>query len=670
MSSLLRVAVNAPLFKELTYSQGQFEALSRGTSVEIPLGKRKVSGVVLGLSSDSVDSAKIKEIQAIDPERPALREPYIRWAEWLSRYYVHPVGQVFELFFPPLKKVGRKSGKKFEPVRLVSKERPTLTAEQQDVVNVISAHTGFGVHLLFGITGSGKTEVYLHLIEQVLEKGQSAIVLVPEIALTPQLLSRFMDRLGDTVSVIHSHLTDREKTDQWWSAVEGRKSVLIGARSALFCPVKNLGMIVLDEEHENSFKQDEKLRYHARDAAIMLGRELDIPVVLGSATPSLESWQNVKSGKFQIHKLTSRATKMPLPSIKVLDMREPKAANQDDKQGEKCASWASPTLLSEISSCLSRGEQAAVFLNRRGVAHSVICPGCGFKEECPNCSISLTLHGKTSLVCHYCDYQKSRPEICPKCKEFELKPLGLGTERIEADLQSLFPDKTVLRADRDEIQSRAQLEELIQDLESGKGHILIGTQMIAKGLDFPMLTLVGVAMADVAFNLPDFRAAERSFQLLSQVSGRAGRSRPGTVLVQTYNPDHPSVVFARNHDYEGFVEQELQMREDLGYPPFGRLVLFKFSGLHRNVVEGCADNFARSLEQVLTRSKSSSVPEILGPAEAPIFRLRNQYRYHLLLKCSRSFDHSGLAQRMIVWFAEQGASGVKLSVDIDPLNML
>lgn len=663
----VRVAVNAPFSKCLTYSVPLTINASRGSSVIIPLGKRQATGVILGPSTETITPEKLKSIASLNDERPSLSDPLLRWAEWVANYYVYPLGQVLELFWPPLKQHGRKSSDSFQTLRTSPKPRPVLTAEQTEVVSAISGKTDFGVHLLFGVTGSGKTEVYLHTIEALLAKGKRALVLVPEISLTPQLLSRFMDRFGDHIAVIHSHLTEREKTNQWWDIVLGKKSVLIGARSALFCPIPDLGLIVLDEEHESSFKQDEKLRYHARDAAIVLAKELNIPIVLGSATPSLESWNNSKSGKFTLHRLRHRATAMPMPAIEVVDLRKKTDASDDE---DRPLSWASPRLFEEMSARLEHKEQSAIFLNRRGVAHSAFCPGCGYKEECPNCSIALTLHGKSHLVCHYCDYQKSLPEICPTCREFELKSLGLGTEKIESELSEAFPSARILRADRDEIQNRQQMEELIQQVESGEADILVGTQMIAKGLDFPLLTLVGVAVADIAFNLPDFRAPERSFQLLSQVSGRSGRSKAGLVLIQTYNPEHPSVVFASKHDYEGFAEQELEGRLDLGYPPFGKTLLFRFSSLQRNHCEDASEALGRAIEALLARSKSSLPIEVLGPVEAPIFRIRNQYRYHILVKTPREFDHSELARCMVEWFASHGPAGVKLSVDVDPLNML
>lgn len=665
--STVKVAVNAPLMKGLTYLLPSNVNLTRGCSVIAPLGKRKTTAVVLGPGDADFNIEKLKPLEHENPERRPLPEPYLKWAEWLANYYVHPLGQVLELFFPPLKKEGRKKSSDLHALRTISKPRPIPTEEQSSVVESITSAKGFQVHLLFGVTGSGKTEVYLNLIERALKQGKKSLVLVPEISLTPQLLSRFMDRFGDQIAVIHSHLTEREKTNQWWDMIDNKKMVLIGARSALFCPIEDLGIIILDEEHESSFKQDEKLRYHARDAAVMLARELQIPVVLGSATPSLESWNNCKLGKYQLHRLTSRATMMPMPTVKVIDLRakDSEADDDDDKMF-----WSSPQLTDAIRTRLAKNEQSAIFLNRRGIAHSAFCKGCGHKEECPNCSIALTLHGKSHLVCHYCDYQKSLPEICPTCKEFELKSLGLGTEKIEEDLRATFPHAKIMRADRDEIQNRAQLEELIASVESGETNLLVGTQMIAKGLDFPHLTLVGVAVADIGFNIPDFRAPERSFQLLSQVSGRAGRSKEGEVLIQTYNPDHPSVKFASLHDYEGFADLELLSRAELRYPPFGKLVLFKFASLNKVVCSNFADAFAERLHTFVARSKSGIEIEVLGPAEAPIFKLRNQFRFHILVKTPREFDHSAFARMMVEWSEQAAPSGLRLSVDVDPINML
>ncbi|MEI7973589.1 MAG: primosomal protein N', partial [Bdellovibrio sp.] len=541
-----------------------------------------------------------------------------------------------------------------------------LNAEQQKVVKEIQSQSGFSSHLIFGVTGSGKTEVYLELIETILLRGQQASFLVPEISLTPQLIRRFSERFGSQIAVIHSQLSPREKTDQWNSALRGEKGVLIGARSALFCPLPRLGLLILDEEHEPSFKQDEKLKYHGRDAALVLGKSLNIPVVLGSATPSQESWKNALEGRIHLHRLPHRANGSPMPRMEVVDLREvPKS--------DALPSWLSPRLFECLTETLERGQQAALFLNRRGIAPFVLCRDCGHIPECPDCDIHLTLHGQDHLVCHSCDYHERLQAHCSSCKEGEPKPVGLGTEQIEADVRKLFPLARIRRADRDEIQSREDLEGLIRDMESGKNQILIGTQMIAKGLDFKNLQLVGLVLADIGFSLPDFRSSERSFQLILQMAGRAGRNvgpdeSPGQVLIQTYNPEHPSVSFALRQDVEGFAVQDLEARKELGYPPFGRLACLRLSSKSREKLLLTARILQTRSETWLQQNPSSG-NEVLGPADSPHSRLRGSFRMQVLIK---SPDWKNLARMTRQLLGDQNwvPSGVQILPDIDPLQLL
>jgi primosomal protein N' (replication factor Y) len=674
--------------------------------VLVPLGKRKVNGVLLQLEAEPPQGIALKAIAELEPERPVLPETYVAWLEWLSRYYAYPIGQTLEFVFPPLPKGGgRRKSRKAPIVKSPDSDPSThapkidhsvsLTEDQSRTVEAISpiepasgqtqAEPGFGVHLVFGVTGSGKTEVYMELIARTIQSGKQALVLVPEIALTPQLIERFARRFGDQIAVIHSHLTPREKTDNWWFAQEGAKPVLIGARSALFCPMENLGLIVIDEEHEPSFKQDESLRYHARDAAIMLAKLRNHPIVLGSATPSLETWQNAKTGRYHLHRLPSRVHGIQLPKIEVVDLRETKDADrQAGGREDGRPFWLSKELLAALGETLERGEQAALFLNRRGVAQTVVCPACGHSPECPNCEIPLTLHGRSDLVCHYCDYHESMKEVCHSCHTGEPKPLGLGTERIEQDLARIFPNARTVRMDRDEIQTREDLEDAIAKIENREVDILIGTQMIAKGLDFPGLTLVGLVLADIAFNLPDFRASERAFQLLTQVSGRAGRhlkDRQGLVILQTYNPDHPSIEYTLKHDYEGFAEHDLSFREVLEYPPHGRLAALKFSGPDRAVVEETAQKIADLARRMAESGKDKAELRILGPAPAPLAKLRNSYRFQILVKGGGSGAPVSSFCRTLSEYLEKFARSsrskqglippkVKFTVDIDALNLL
>ncbi len=669
-SQLWSVAVDAPINEALTYlaPQEMQASLQRGQLVQVPLGKRSVNGLLLGRSALKPEFA-IKPIQAIDLAYEALPENFIKWLEWMASYYLHPIGSVTALAYPPLKQTEKVRKSSRPPVipEMTIEGPKALTPEQSTVFEAIRKSKNFSTHLLFGVTGSGKTEIYLQLLEEVLAEGKQGLVLVPEISLTPQLIHRFAARFGNQIAVLHSQLTDRERTNQWWEMVQGRKKILIGARSALFCPLPNLGLIIVDEEHESSFKQEEKLKYHGRDSAIMLGKFSNCPVILGSATPSLESWKNAKDGKYVLHRMRSRVQERSLPTIEILDLRT-QVKNPD------LPFWLSTNLYEAMKISYEKNEQTALFLNRRGIAQLILCPACGYTTECPNCDITLTLHGKSHMVCHYCDYHESFKLECPSCKEGEMSPLGLGTELVEADIQKLFPEARIARADRDEIQNRADLEELIRGMESGETDILVGTQMIAKGLDFPKLNLVGLVLADVGFNLPDFRSTERSFQLITQVSGRAGRhieagKTPGQVIVQTYNPDHPSLTFATTHDYESFAEQELLHREPLNYPPIGKLVSFRLQSIHLSRVQEAARLLSKRALQLKMQNSNYEKIEVLGPAEAPMAKLRGQFRYHLLLK---GLEQRGLNSFCLQVLGDQKwlPAGTRISVDVDPLHLI
>lgn len=696
MSRIWSVAVDAPL-GPLHYAIPDSlasETLKPGTSVKVPLGARKIPGVLLEASETAPEGVRLREILGLFEERPVIDEASLEWLKWLAKYYAYPIGPTLQLMFPPLDKSGGRKKARKAPLIQADMSQGTdhsvaLTKDQTDVVNTIAATPGFQTHLLYGVTGSGKTEVYMELIARVAERGEQALVLVPEISLTPQLIQRFARRFGEKIAVIHSHLTPREKTDNWWAAHQGEKPILIGARSALFCPLQKLGIIVIDEEHESSFKQDESLRYHARDAAVMLAKMRKIPIVLGSATPSLESWQNAKLGRYHLHRLPSRIHSGGLPRIDVIDLRETRDQEKQSGRDDSRPFWLSKELHLALGETLDRGEQAALFLNRRGIAQSVICPSCGHSSECPNCEVALTLHGRSHLVCHYCDYHESLKEVCSHCNTGEPKPLGLGTEKIERDLENLFPNARTVRMDRDEIQSREDLEEAIAKIENREADILIGTQMIAKGLDFPGLTLVGLVMADIAFNLPDFRASERAFQLLTQVAGRSGRhlkDRSGHVVLQTYNPDHPSIQYTLTHDYEGFAEHDLGFREVLGYPPHGRLAALKFAGPDAQETEEAARRVAelarRSLENAKGRGteaadRADSI-HILGPAPAPLSKLRNLYRFQVLIRGQGMNSPVSALCRTLSEHIEARAKSkspllppkVRFSVDVDAVHLL
>lgn len=665
------VAVDAPL-EALTYLPPESgQRLERGQAVKVPLGKRTAQGVVVKRTELPANpKIKLKSILGTDEERPAIPRAYMDWLEWMANYYIHPLGQVMETVFPPLKKDTKRKSTKSAAVKdyVEPSAPPTLTFEQMAALNSILSKRDFNVHLLHGVTGSGKTEVYLNLLDKVLNEGKQGLVLVPEISLTPQLLDRFSRRFPGMIAVLHSHLTPREKTNQWWSVVEGKRRILIGARSALFCPIPDLGLIVLDEEHEPSYKQDEKLKYHARDAAIVLARTMNIPIVLGSATPSLESWNNALSGKYHLHSMASRVQMREMPAIEIVDLREETRKRKETPSG--LPFWLSDRLYAELQHVFDKKEQAALFLNRRGVAQTAHCHACGFAAECPNCSVSLTVHGRSHLVCHFCDYSDQLAEMCPNCKEAPLQPLGLGTERIEHDMSALFPALRIARADRDEVQSREQLEKMIEDVEQHNVDLLVGTQMIAKGLDFHKLNLVGLVLADVGFHWPDFRASERSFQLLTQMSGRSGRQSAGRVVIQTYNPQHISIAYTVKGDFRGFADYELQERSDLLYPPVWRMAMFRIQGPTADRARQAADRLVQRSQTLQKQFESYSHNlMVLGPAPAPLFKLRGKFRYHVMVKCDLAPRLNHFC-RQLLGSEDWIPAGTKVQVDIDPFAML
>lgn len=664
------VAVDAPLREPLTYlAPLEGAPLARGLSVRVPLGKRTAAGVVLRSATEVDKELKLKAILHADQTRPVLPAAYMDWLEWLGQYYIHPVGQIMETVFPPLAKGSR--GPRKSPVvndLLAPTSPPPLTEEQSSVVQRIESQKDFAVHLVHGVTGSGKTEVYLRLLARVLESGKRGLLLVPEISLTPQLIDRFSRRFPGQIAVLHSHLTEREKTNQWWSIVDGEKRILVGARSALFCPVPDLGLIILDEEHEPSYKQDEKLKYHARDAAIVLAKNLNIPIVLGSATPSMESWANALHGKYRLHTMAQRVNARPLPEIEVIDLKAVHSARKDNPSS--LPFWLSDELFEGLKATFAQGDQAALFLNRRGMAQTAQCHACGFVAECPNCSVSLTLHGSSYLVCHYCDYSERATKICPDCKESEISPLGLGTEKIETDIQLLFPEARIARADRDEIQTREQLEKLIADFEGERTNLLIGTQMIAKGLDFPKLNFVGLVLADVGFHWPDFRASERSFQLLTQMSGRSGRQTAGKVLIQTYDPSHPSIMFTLNGDFRGFSEFELTERREMHYPPTSRMAMFRIQSNEAETGRAAGQTLVARAKHLQSRTTQYAEGlSVLGPAPAPLAKLRGKFRFQVIVKCDSAQILNPFCRQLLgdlAWVPK----GTKVQVDIDPFAMM
>ncbi|MEO6053759.1 MAG: primosomal protein N', partial [Chthoniobacterales bacterium] len=479
--------------------------------------------------------------------------------------------------------------------------------------------------LLHGITGSGKTEIYLHAIKDALHAGKTALVLVPEISLTPQTVDRFKSRFADVqteIAVLHSHLSDGERHDEWHRIRSGEAKIVIGARSAVFAPMENLGLIVVDEEHESSYKQEEMPRYHARDVAVVRARNEKCAILLGSATPCLESYRNTTIGKYELLHLTERIDSRKLPVIRILDMRQ-----MNRTKGDVILSFP---LCTAIEARLTRREQTILFLNRRGYSSSMVCNKCGYVAECPNCSVALTYHRKdVRLVCHICGHIVCAPNACPSCHDASIRYQGVGTQRVEDSVRRVFPHARVERMDADTMNRKHAYTEVLGRFKKGEIDILIGTQMIAKGLDFPNVTLVGIINADISLHLPDFRAGERTFQLLTQVAGRAGRGDVvGEVFVQTFTPVSPSIQFARHHDYEGFFEQEMEFRKQFQYPPVTHMTLITIRSTSRERAEFSADTLARRLQEAIPKETAI----LGGPAPAPLEKAKTFYRYHLTLR--------------------------------------
>ena len=692
-----------------------------GSRVLVPFGSRRVAGTAVGFPEKAATTGLKYVIEIIDDPLP---QDLMNVARWMSEYYMHPFGQTIETVVPRAVSSVKHKKKKFLQLVLgdhdvnrlrgprqtelllllcdrqvlstdelkgfssatvkalcsagiatvVEKEADiavdqeafvpcpplALMPEQAEAVRRISgaaSESTFSVFLLHGVTGSGKTEVYLQSIASLSGTGKGAIVLVPEIALTPQLLGRFKKRFGDRVAVLHSGLTDRERADEYRRIRSGKVDVAVGARSAVFAPFPHIGLIIVDEEHENSYKQDEGLRYHARDVAIMRAKFRNVVAVLGSATPSLESFYNAKNGKYQYLRLANRVDNRPMPQVMIVDMKTlPKQE------------MYSPRLLEDIGQRLDRKEQVLLLLNRRGFSSVLICRECGGAIKCPSCSVSLTFHkSEGKLKCHYCGFLTQLPAICPSCSGVDLKLLGSGTQKIEEELQARFPSARMRRMDSDSVKGRDAYDTLLQQVDRREVDILLGTQMIAKGHDFPAVTLVGVVDSDVGLNLPDFRSAEKTFQLITQAAGRAGRGDiAGEVIIQTMNPTHYSVRHSQTHDYEGFYTEELSYRMQLGYPPVGRIIKIEI----KSVDEARAAEAAKAAQNRIRNLMRGKGTVLLGPAPAPISRVRGQYRFQMLLLSQKREVIRSLAAEGRRIVEEKYGRKCKVIIDVDPVNLM
>ncbi|MBC1655708.1 primosomal protein N' [Listeria welshimeri] len=534
-----------------------------------------------------------------------------------------------------------------------------LLPDQQTACWKITAATEQETFLIHGVTGSGKTEIYLQTIEAKLKEGKEAIVLVPEISLTPQMVERFKSRFGSEVAVLHSALSSGEKYDEWRKIERKEARVVVGARSAVFAPLENLGIIIIDEEHEASYKQEDNPRYHARDVAIWRANKYQCPVVLGSATPSLESFARAKKGVYTLIELPSRVNDRAMPEVSVVDMREElRKENRTEFSTE---------LLEKIKDRIAKKEQTVLMLNRRGYSSFVMCRDCGYVVECPNCDISLTYHQSSNqMKCHYCGHEERVPQKCPSCEGEHIRYFGTGTQKVEESLTKLIPEARVIRMDVDTTRTKGAHEKLLKSFRNHEADILLGTQMIAKGLDFPDITLVGVLNADTMLHLPDFRASERTFQLLTQVSGRAGRhERTGEVVVQSYNPEHYSIEFAKKHDFIGFYNHEMQLRKMGSYPPFYYLTMINVSDEN----EMKAIRTIQEMAQFL-RGKLGPDAVVLGPVPSTITRIKNKYRYQCIIKYKIEPDLKKELKTLITHYQKDQQKGLTITIDVQPYVLM
>ncbi|ENI8777388.1 primosomal protein N' [Listeria monocytogenes] len=547
----------------------------------------------------------------------------------------------------------------YENHQFEKSESLQLLPDQQTACEKIIAATDQETFLIHGVTGSGKTEIYLQTIEAKLKEGKEAIVLVPEISLTPQMVERFKSRFGSEVAVLHSALSSGEKYDEWRKIERKEARVVVGARSAVFAPFENLGIIIIDEEHEASYKQEDNPRYHARDVAIWRATTYQCPVVLGSATPSLESFARAKKGVYTLIELPSRVNDRAMPEVSVVDMREElRKENRTEFSTE---------LLEKIKDRIAKKEQTVLMLNRRGYSSFVMCRDCGYVVECPNCDISLTYHQSSNqMKCHYCGHEERVPQKCPSCEGEHIRYFGTGTQKVEESLTKLIPEARVIRMDVDTTRTKGAHEKLLKSFRNHEADILLGTQMIAKGLDFPDITLVGVLNADTMLHLPDFRASERTFQLLTQVSGRAGRhERTGEVIVQSYNPEHYSIEFAKKHDFIGFYNHEMQLRKMGSYPPFYYLTMINVSDEN----EMKAIRTIQEMAQFL-RGKLGPDAVILGPVPSTITRIKNKYRYQCIIKYKIEPNLKKELKTLITHYQKDQQKGLTITIDVQPYVLM
>ncbi|SEQ70667.1 replication restart DNA helicase PriA [Treponema bryantii] len=670
----LEIILNLPVNQGFTYSyippeKEKPELIPAiGKRAEIMFGNKKTQGFIINISDKLPENCpvapeKIRPIKRVIDKEPLFGKELIEMAHWLSRYYLCTLGEAVFSMIPSGRRETSAGGFGFEE-EVGEKKKNELSPEQSKAVEEILSASGLlrsarndggGLfHYLYGPTGSGKTEVFLSLAEKILEMGKGVIYLVPEIGLTGQVVKAVADRFGNTAAVLHSGLTPSQRLSEWHRIMHREARVIVGARSAVFAPVPDLGLIIIDEEHDGSYKSGNNPRYHARQVAMHRCSTLKIPLLMGSATPSVEAWYGMQGGSIVRHRLTKRLAGGEMPHISCIDLSY--------YPNDGCIS---KPLEDEINKTLAQKHQTILFLNRRGFTHFFRCNQCGYELKCKNCSVPLTYHKiENRLRCHYCGWSIYPPESCPQCGSLDIGSSGFGTEYIEAETRAKFPNARILRLDTDVLKNKDELLTSLEDFRQGKYDILLGTQMVAKGLNFPNLQLVGVILADAGLHMPDFRAGERTFSLITQVAGRAGRYFPdGKVIVQTYSPGKGPVLYACQSRIEDFYGSELAEREMLDFPPFSRLLRLVFRSFNKSLAAQTAADAVKILEEGAPRGM-----EIIGPAECPIEKINSSWRYQILLKGGSIIPLQNAARKLLFDYTHN--QNVYIEYDVDPVSLL
>jgi primosomal protein N' (replication factor Y) len=651
MITYIDVVFNLPVHQSFTYALPVSVGAQTGQRVYAPFGSRKLIGYITGVNTTRPDNpVEIKEIERVIDGQPLFDEKLLQLAHWVSGMYMCSLGEALAVMLPGGRRE-RDTEEFFIDAEECQVHEYELAGQQLDAIREILSKRE-GAFYLHGVTGSGKTDVYIYAAEDVMGQGRDVIYLVPEISLTHQVIEILFSKFGETVAVIHSGLTPSQKLNEWMRIFAGRAHIVIGARSAVFAPVRNLGMIIIDEEHEGAYKASSTPRYHARQVAMHRCSTEKALFVMGSATPSLEAYYRIKTGKLTSLILPRRLSGGRMPAIEIVDMKHEKGP-------------FSKKLIMEIKNTHKEGRQTILFLNRRGFAYYFHCRSCGFEMMCKHCSVSLTFHKQRwEMICHYCGYKTKPIDVCPECESLDVGYSGFGTEKIEEEMKLIFPGLVIKRIDTDAVRKKRVLRQILTDFRAGKIDVLLGTQMVAKGLNFPKVKLVGIVSADTGLNLPDFRAAERTFALIVQVSGRAGRAHPdGKVIIQTIRPDNDAIKMAAAMKIEAYYEMELDTRKELEFPPVMRMIRIVFRGKDKKKTYETAKRFYTLLEENIR-----DFAEILGPAECPISIISTNYRYQLI---ARSAEFARLHRSVRkAYLSFRSHRLVYCEIDVDPVSLL